>query len=348
MSRPTIPIEKLREVLQSGKDVAQRRNATIRIAIFVDRAAPGDLVETIKSAFMPELPTALVHAEALGPSAPAVNGSTDVAVVVAGGSDESVEACVRALAARSVPCAVVAESSLDAPDLDGTSSAGSPVALIAASSREALLDKLANWLIDSTEKDLALSASFPFIRHPKAMRIVQRCAGENAAVGAIGFIPGADMPVMTANQAKMALEIAAVYGQDVTPERIPELLGVVGGGFACRTAARQVVGLVPGIGWALKGGVGYAGTIAMGNALVARFELGGEDLPAGASDAARRAAAGISDLGAKAGGLAADVARRAPAAASKVARGAQETAREGARKATDAISYVTIRPRRKS
>ena len=37
------------------------------------------------------------------------------------------------------------------------------------------------------------------------------------------FIPGADMPIMTLNQAKMLLQIAAAYGQPLSAERIKEL-----------------------------------------------------------------------------------------------------------------------------
>ncbi len=51
-------------------------------------------------------------------------------------------------------------------------------------------------------------------------------AAQNAGVGLVVVIPGADMPVMTANQAKMVLEIAAAYGQPLTVERIKELAAI--------------------------------------------------------------------------------------------------------------------------
>ncbi|MBQ9068017.1 MAG: hypothetical protein IJ131_03000, partial [Eggerthellaceae bacterium] len=72
-------------------------------------------------------------------------------------------------------------------------------------------------------------------------------------------------------------------------ERIKELAGVVGGAFAFRAAARQVVSAVPGFGWAIKGAIGYAGTQAMGRAAIAYFETTvGQGKPvAEALDAAR-------------------------------------------------------------
>ena len=89
------------------------------------------------------------------------------------------------------------------------------------------------------------------------------------------FIPGADMPIMTLNQAKMLLQIAAAYGEPLDIHRVKELAAVVGGAFACRTAARQLTGLVPALGWAVKAGIGYAGTFAMGRAAIEYFEGGG-------------------------------------------------------------------------
>lgn len=125
------------------------------------------------------------------------------------------------------------------------------------------------------EKKLAFALAFPFARKSMALDAVQATSLQNAGVGAVLFIPGADMPVMTLNQAKMLLQIAAAYGQPMSVERVKELAFVVGGAFACRAVARQAVGLVPGFGWAVKAAIGYAGTEAMGHAAIDYFEAGG-------------------------------------------------------------------------
>ena len=65
---------------------------------------------------------------------------------------------------------------------------------------------------------------------------------------------------MTARQIRLALDITAAYNINMSVETITELLGVVGAGFGYRTVARTVAGTVPGFGWALKAGMGYAGT----------------------------------------------------------------------------------------
>jgi uncharacterized protein (DUF697 family) len=126
---------------------------------------------------------------------------------------------------------------------------------------------------------MALAHNFPFMRRAAAEAAVRATAWQNALIGTVGFLPGADMPVMTANQIKMLLRIAAAYGEPLGAERIKELLPIVGGGFAFRAAARQLVGVVPVLGWAVKGGIGYSGTLAMGKAAIAYFERGA-DLPA--------------------------------------------------------------------
>ena len=41
---------------------------------------------------------------------------------------------------------------------------------------------------------------------------------------------------------------------------------MVAAGLGFRTVARQLVGLVPGFGWAVKGGIAYAATRAVGEA----------------------------------------------------------------------------------
>ena len=110
---------------------------------------------------------------------------------------------------------------------------------------------------------LAFAQAFDFVRKPLSMESVRSTAFQNAGIGLVIFIPGADFPIMTLNQTKMVIQIAAAYGQPLSADRVKELAAVVGGGLACRTVARQVAGLVPAVGWAVKAGVGYASTAAI-------------------------------------------------------------------------------------
>ena len=77
------------------------------------------------------------------------------------------------------------------------------------------------------------------------------------------------------------LRIAAAYGEELDRERAVEILTVVAAGLGFRTVARQLVGIVPGFGWAVKGGIAYAATRAVGEAAAAYFAAGGTSLIGG-------------------------------------------------------------------
>lgn len=124
------------------------------------------------------------------------------------------------------------------------------------------------------DQGLTLAATLPALRPAVVAHIIESTARQNAAVGVLIFIPGADLPVMTLNQIKMVLRIGAAYGHQPSLERAVEMLGIVATGFGLRALARKGATYVPGLGWALKGVVGYTATQAMGRTAVAYFERG--------------------------------------------------------------------------
>ena len=120
----------------------------------------------------------------------------------------------------------------------------------------------------------ALAVRLPAVRRAYCDHVVLANASQNAVIGAVVIIPGADMPAMTANQIRMVLKIAAAYGEEIGLDRALEILSVVGAAFVFRTLARQALDFVPGFGWALKGAAGFTGTVALGEAAIAYFEAG--------------------------------------------------------------------------
>lgn len=265
------------EVLSAGRGSFRGRDERVHVRVHVDPSCPRDLALAAKRLLVPEREN--VSVEVTGPSAvPSEAGAPDAAVVLSGGGDcgRLVEAYARA----GVPACVVVETALDAPRLDLPEQASGLAGVVAASDPSALADKLAGWLVGAVEdKPLALAAGLPFCRDAVVSRLVARCAAENALVGAVSLIPGSDLPIMTANQAKLALDMAAAYGCEVDGSRAVELAGVVGAGLVYRSVARSLVGLVPGVGALLKAGVGYGGTVATGQALRLRFEAGEGAVP---------------------------------------------------------------------
>jgi uncharacterized protein (DUF697 family) len=147
---------------------------------------------------------------------------------------------------------------------------------LAALTEEAVHGKLVPTVVRAVEEErrLALARGYPPFRKAVCEDVIRRNAVQNAAIGALP-VPGADMPVMTANQGRMVLSIAASYGEEISVQRVRELVGVLGVGVGLRALGRQAVKLVPVGGWAAAGAIGYAGTLAVGRAAVLYFERGG-------------------------------------------------------------------------
>ncbi len=144
-----------------------------------------------------------------------------------------------------------------------------------------LLEGLTHRIVRALDEDylVPLAKGYPPLRRAAGEEIVRHNARQNAVIGALP-IPGADMPVMTANQARMVLNLAAAYGEELSLERARELIGVLAAGFGLRALSRQVVKLVPVGGWATAAAIGYAGTVAMGRSTMLYFERGGQKVGA--------------------------------------------------------------------
>ena len=86
-----------------------------------------------------------------------------------------------------------------------------PIELI-DDARATLDARMGQWVCAACRaKRLAFAQAFPFVRRPLALETVNATSVQNAGVGLLFLIPGADLPVMTLNQAKMLLQIAAAY-----------------------------------------------------------------------------------------------------------------------------------------
>ncbi len=152
-------------------------------------------------------------------------------------------------------------------------------------------EELVHRIVRALDEDylVPLAKGYPPFRRAVCEEIIRKNARQNAVIGALP-IPGADMPVMTANQARMVLNIAAAHGEELSLDRARELLGVLAAGFGLRALARQAVKLVPVGGWAAAAAIGYAGTVAMGRATMLYFERGKQKLEEGEIAEIRRRA----------------------------------------------------------
>jgi uncharacterized protein (DUF697 family) len=138
------------------------------------------------------------------------------------------------------------------------------------------IEKIAERVADRADETAHhLAARVPALRPAVSDAIIRRFARQNGVLGVAIFIPGADFPVLTLNQIRMVLRIATAYGEELDKERAFEVLSVIAAGLGFRTVARHLVGLVPGVSWAVKGGIAYGATVAVGEAASAYFAAGG-------------------------------------------------------------------------
>jgi uncharacterized protein (DUF697 family) len=122
------------------------------------------------------------------------------------------------------------------------------------------------------EQAAPLAARLPVLRRGVATAWIAKVSKQNAVLSAAIFVPGADMAVLTLNQVRLVVRLAAAWGREVDQKLMPEILAVVASGFGFRAIARSLIGVVPILGWAVQGGVALVGTRALGEATVRYLE----------------------------------------------------------------------------
>ena len=285
-----LPVD-VKALFDEMTNIGAARDTELSVSVYVDNAAAADVVAHIRSAFASTSSMVRMTLMYLDRSF-FPNTDDDIALLIAGRS-RSVGAAAAAIRGMDVPVAVITthpatadrlareagyaipEGDLIAPiDLGDSLEKDEPIPLTDELAK-VLDERLGSWIAAKCrEKRLAFALAFSFLRRPLAVDAVKATSLQNAGIGLVPFIPGADLPVMTLNQAKMVLQIAAAYGQDMNKERAKELLAVVGGAYLWRTVARELIEFVPVIGFVVRTGVAYGGTAAIGHAVIDYYEGG--------------------------------------------------------------------------
>lgn len=287
----------VKEVMNAATDIEAARKVPVSVALLIDATAPHDLQACVRDAFTTRSASVQVTMVPYSVGSRGVPGAADMAVIAAG-LDERTGRVARRIRDAGTPVLVVTtmpsivgelatstgfslldadmvapNQFIDADALPADDDFNQEPFPLTIDRTDSLLTAMGQWVVDVFhDKRLAFALAFPFVRKPLSLDSVNSTAVQNAAIGFVAIIPGADMPMMTLNQAKMLLQIAAAYGKPLDMERLKELAAIVGGGFACRAVARQLVAAVPAWGWAVKAGIGYTGTLAMGFGTIAYFE----------------------------------------------------------------------------
>jgi uncharacterized protein (DUF697 family) len=268
----------VRDLMKSGTRFMEERSQPVRLTVFVEVDAPDELIEAVRTQLRPSTAAASLQVEVaeLG-KPPVVAPGSDVVVALAGSGNAGLQEALASPRQQRLPLAIVALGDYQR-ELVLADALRQPTAdLLVKETPADAVERLGAWLSDNlASKKLALAHNFAFMRKAVAEDAVKTTAWQNGIVGVVTPIPGADMPIMTANQIKMLLQIAAAYGQPLNVDRVKELGAIVAGGYLLRTLARETLALVPVLGWAVKGGIAYTGTIAMGKAAIKYFEEGAD------------------------------------------------------------------------
>lgn len=136
------------------------------------------------------------------------------------------------------------------------------------------------------DKLLGLGREYPFFRIPIARYIISDTAMSNAAyslgTGLAEIVPILNIPfvitdfiILTKTQVFMAYKLGLAFGFDIHPQSyVGEFGSVIGLGFLFRQMARSLVGLIPGFGIVPKVAISYAGTVAVGRAVLQWYQTG--------------------------------------------------------------------------
>ena len=140
-------------------------------------------------------------------------------------------------------------------------------------------------LKDKDELALPLARQFPVFRKAVLEDIIHSVARENALFAVTTALPNmvpslielpwaigefaSDTMFLTANQIRMAFQIAAACGKEVGfAKQKAEVLTIAAGAFGWRALARELVSHIPmGGGLIPKGAIAYAGTFVAGKGL---------------------------------------------------------------------------------
>jgi uncharacterized protein (DUF697 family) len=138
---------------------------------------------------------------------------------------------------------------------------------------------------------LCLAHDYTRFRYLYSRRITRLAAKRTSVLAAASTIPAPPIPgvnlvwglfattgetlAITAAQLRLCMLMAAIHGRPIDFfDRIGELWPIIGSAFGWRTLAREITGLVPVAGWALKSTLAYTGTFTVGEAARLYYEHG--------------------------------------------------------------------------
>ena len=280
-------VEKLVPKAKNLKDVQTEIEAyfdntdtLVSVLMLVDETASNEASAEVRNLFLSSASNVRLQITYFNSAKVAIDEKADMIVIVACDTGISSE-----IAKASREVGVPAYTVVDGKTASSTPSVfasnmltGDYCTLIAddANSCKIMKNKLGTWIANvCVGKKFAFASAFTFVARPLASEIVHLTAIENAAIGFVPAISAADFPLMLVNQVKMLAQIAAVYGKKLGSTILKEAAGVLLGAILGRRVFKVANKIIPLPKFVVSGAVAFGTTEAIGKALIAYFEAGG-------------------------------------------------------------------------
>ena len=236
------------------------------ISIVVDTTCDRELICLIRDNFIPQTPAVKVevmdiHEFQLDNEFQA----RDLAIILAGENRELTASVASGFSEGNIDCAIITTDDQFIPESSLVDShEQAPVRLIFHERPQVCLEKLIRWLLATTDNKLGLGVAFPVLRSYACDMMIKGCATENAAIALVPFLNSSDTALMTANQIKLCVGMAALYNKDISLKLAPEVGFVIAASYGYRSIARGLPETSAVVERGLKAALGAGGTYLTG------------------------------------------------------------------------------------
>jgi uncharacterized protein (DUF697 family) len=180
-----------------------------------------------------------------------------------------------------------------------------PLIFSEAQTHEQIADDVVPKLVEHLPEEFRIAAArqLPGFRDAVSRALIADTSFSNASFALTSSLPelipilniplnAADMLVLTKNQALLVYKLGLANGAPPDFQaQLREIMPVIGTGFLWRQMARQLIGLIPGLGLVPKVAVAYGGTYATGQAAALWYSKGEAISPARLNELRKQAMA---------------------------------------------------------
>ena len=264
-----------KSLLKEGIEIRSLKRTPLTLSLLLDESSPRELLEWLEAYLKVQDPHLSFDIRSFSKEHLGLKDPSDLAIVVAGDSP-MVGPTAAIIEAGGTPVVVLAidqQSVMQRAKEVGFPLDEDKVLAFTGSDRQ-FGEQLGSWVCSHCEEAMAFSRVYPFIRRSTTSRLVRSTALQNALVGFIPLIPGADFPTMTYNQLSMLLREETAFGEPLDLRSALALLLCLGGALGSRSLARFLCKAYPAFSLIIKGACGGLATLAVGEGAYLFLERG--------------------------------------------------------------------------